>query len=191
VGFGKRATARGTLTRTGGFPVPGATIEVWSRTATAGAPFRLVGRVRTSPAGAFAYAIAAGPGRTLRFRYGGSPARRASQADVVIRVPAAATIKSSRRSVKNGQTVTFVGRLLGRPIPRGGKVLDLQAFYRGRWRTFATPRAATDGRWRHTYRFGATRGRVVYRFRVMVRRESAYPYELGYSNTTRVTVTGK
>jgi hypothetical protein len=107
-----------------------------------------------------------------------------------VRVPAAATIRASRRTVRNGQSVTFTGRLRGRPIPTAGKVVDLQAFYRGRWRTFATPRAAFDGRWSYTYRFGATRGRVLYRFRLKVRPESAYPYELGYSKTTAVTVSG-
>ena len=188
--FGKGATVRGTLTQAGGAPVSGATIEVWSRPAVAGAPFRLVARVRTGPAGGFGYAIAPGPSRTLRFRYAGSPSRRASQADLVVRVPAAATIAASRRSARNGQTVVFSGRLLGKPIPRTGKVVDLQAFYRGRWRTFATPRAGSNGTWRYTYRFGATRGRVVYRFRLVVRPESSYPYALGYSNTTSVTVTG-
>jgi hypothetical protein len=70
-------------------------------------------------------------------------------------------------------------------------VVDLQAHYRGRWRTFATPRAGGDGRWRYRYRFGATRGRLVYPFRVLVRPESSYPYALGVSPTTRVTVTGR
>jgi hypothetical protein len=122
--------------------------------------------------------------------YPGSAHDRAASGDVVVRVPAAATIRASRRSARNGQRVTFDGRLLGRPLPRGGKVVDLQAFYRGRWRTFAAPRAGSNGVWRYAYRFGATRGRLTYRFRVVVRRESAYPYELGYSGTTSVTVSG-
>ena len=33
-------------------------------------------------------------------------------------------------------------------------------------------------------------GRIVYRFRVRVRPSSDYPYELGYSKTIKVTVTG-
>jgi hypothetical protein len=190
IGFGRGATARGTLARASGARVPGAQVEVWSRPASAGAPYRLVARVRTNAAGAFSYPIAAGPSRIVRFRYAGSPVERPSQGDVTVVVPAAATIGASRHRVRNGQRVTFSGALLGRPIPRAGKVVDLQAFYRGRWRTFATPSAGSDGRWRYTYRFGATRGRLVYRFRVMVRPESSYPYALGYSRTTAVTVTG-
>jgi hypothetical protein len=190
IGFGKGATARGTLLRGSGAPVARATVEVYSRPASAGAPFGLLGRVRTDALGAFGYPIRPGASRTLRFRYAGSALDRPSSRDVTVRVPAAATIRASKRSVRNGQSVTFSGQLLGKPFPRGGKLLDLQAFYRGRWRTFATPRAGSNGAWRYVYRFGATRGRLVYRFRVLVRRESAYPYELGYSKTTSVTVRG-
>src|SRR5207302_886836 len=100
--------------------------------------------------------------RTLRFRFAGSARERSSQQEVTVSVPAAATIAASRNRVRNGQTVTFRGRLAGRPIPADGKLLDLQAFYRGRWRTFATPRAGSNGAWRYVYRFGATRGRVLY-----------------------------
>ena len=37
---------------------------------------------------------------------------------------------------------------------------------------------------------GATRGTVRYRFRARIRREAAYPYELGYSRSLVVTVRG-
>jgi len=190
VRFGRPAAVRGTLLRAGGAPVARALVEVYSRAASAGARFVHLGRVRSDAAGAFSYAVRPGTSRTLRFRYAGSRVDRGSSGDVSVRVPAAATIHASRRSVRNGGTVTFSGRLAGRLLPRAGKVVDLQAFYRGRWRTFATPRSGVDGRWRYTYRFGATRGRLRYRFRVVVRRESAYPYEEGRSPTTTVTVTG-
>ena len=39
----------------------------------------------------------------------------------------------------------FRGRLLGKPIPRVGKLIDLQAFDAGRWRTFKTTRANAQG----------------------------------------------
>jgi hypothetical protein len=87
--------------------------------------------------------------------------------------------------------VQFAGNLLGRPYPAKGKVLDLQAYYRHKWRTFATPRAALTGKWRYTYRFEATRGSVLYKFRVRVRATSDYPYELGYSRLTNVRVRGR
>jgi hypothetical protein len=190
VGFGRSVAARGSVVRAGGSPVGHGLVEVWSRSAAAGSGYARVARVRTDAGGGFAYRVPAGTSRTLRFRYTGSAIDRPSQAEVSLRVPAAVTIHASRRSVRNGDTVTFSGRLRGKPIPSGGKVVDLQAHYRGHWRTFATPRAGRDGRWRYRYRFGATRGRLVYPFRVLVRPESSYPYALGTSRTRRVTVTG-
>ena len=106
-------------------------------------------------------------------------------------VPARSSITVDRRSVScNGDAVTFSGRLLGRPLPDGGKLIDLQVKLRGRWRTFATPRTDAAGRWSYPYRFEATRGLVRYRFRARIRREAAYPYELGHSRIVRVTVRG-
>ena len=103
---------------------------------------------------------------------------------------AQSTIAVDRRFALNGQAVRFRGRLVRGPIPDGGKLIDLQAFYRGRWRTFATPRTDSRGRWSYDYRFEATTGVVTYRFRARIRREAAYPYELGRSRVVRVTVRG-
>ena len=105
-------------------------------------------------------------------------------------VPASSSIRVDRRAVRNGEAVRFTGRLAGGHVPQGGKLIDLQAYYRGGWRTFATPRSDGGGRWSYRYRFGATRGVVRYRFRARIRREAAYPFELGYSRRVRVTVRG-
>lgn len=191
VGYGKRASAQGTVTSIGGGPVRNAPVVVYARAAAAGTAFKVVAHVRTNNRGGFDYLAPRGPSRTLRFRYPGSARNRAAQGDVQLRVKAVATIRSNRRQARNGDAVMFSGRLLGRPIPRSGKVVDLQAFYRGKWRTFATPRAASsNGNWRYRYRFGATRGTVTYAFRLKVRSESAYPYAAGYSNVINVVVSG-
>jgi hypothetical protein len=105
-------------------------------------------------------------------------------------VPASSSIATDRRSVLNGRAVAFHGALRGGHVPAGGKLIDLQAFYRGGWRTFATPRTDGLGRWSYRYRFGATRGVIRYRFRARIRREAAYPFELGYSRVVRVIVRG-
>ena len=75
-------------------------------------------------------------------------------------------------------------------MARRRRTVDLQAHYRGAWRTFATPRAGRQGRFLQAYRFGATVGRVVYRFRALAKRDAAYPYDAGASPTVRVTVVG-
>jgi hypothetical protein len=126
----------------------------------------------------------------LRFEYGGTRLTRPAQAELRVLVPARSAIAVNRGFALNGQAVRFRGRLRGGPVPDGGKLIDLQAFYRGRWRTFATPRTDSRGRWSYEYRFEATRGVVTYRFRARIRREAAYPYELGHSRAVRVTVRG-
>jgi hypothetical protein len=191
VGFGKGALVRGVLTTSSGAPIADAEVTVLARPAVAGSDYEAEASTRTDAWGAFSYRAPAGPSRTLDFHYRGD--RRFKHADdqVTLRVPAAATIRASRHSVRNGRVVTFTGRLRGGPYPAKGKVLDLQAFYRKKWRTFATPRAATNGGWRYRYRFQATRGVVLYKFRIRVRPSSDYPYELGYSKTTKVRVSGR
>jgi hypothetical protein len=178
----------GLLRGTAGKPLPDAPLTVFEQARTGG--FRRTASLRTNSSGRFAHTLAAGPSRTVRIRYEGTPLIKPATETVTVRVPARTTISASRRSLHNGQAVRLGGRLKGRPVPDGGKLIDLQAFYRGQWRTFATPRSDGRGNWSYRYRFEATRGLVRYRFRARIRREAAYPYELGYSKVVAVTVRG-
>jgi hypothetical protein len=185
---GNGATIRGEL-RAGGAPVRHASLAIFSRPRTGG-PFAIMANTRTDESGRFSFRAASGPSRTLRFHWPGTRHARPAQTDVHVLVAARSSIVVNRRAVLNGDTVTFTGALRAGPVPDGGKLIDLQAHYRGRWRTFATPRTDAAGRWSYPYRFEATRGLVVYRFRARIRREAAYPYELGHSRVVRVTVRG-
>ncbi len=172
-----------------GVPVRHATVSVTSQLRTGGG-FARVGSLRTDARGSFTYRVGSGASRTLRFRWDGTDTEKPAVAEARVGVPARTSIGVDRRRVRNGEAVTFGGRLLGRPLPEGGKLVDLQVRLRGRWRTFATPRTDRAGRWSFAYRFEATRGLVVYSFRARIRREAAYPYELGHSRIVRVTVRG-
>lgn len=167
-----------------------AMIDVVERPRTPGLPGRS-SRVPVGGDGRFSVPLPPGPSRTVELSYAGDAENLSSRAEVALLVPAASTLTPSRTSVVNGQAVVFSGRLLGGPMPEMGRTVDLQAFYRGAWRTFATPRSDDAGAWRHVYRFGATRGTVVYPFRVLIQREAGYPYETGVSRTVRVTVRGR
>jgi hypothetical protein len=185
---GADRTVRGRLETADGSPIalaPIAVVEV----PRVGAPTRPAG-LQSDGHGRFGFHVARGPSRTIRFQYAGTPLVKPATAELSVLVPARTTIAASKRYVRNGRSVRFSGRLVGRPIPDGGKLIDLQAFYRRRWRTFATPRSDGEGRWRFVYRFEATRGLVRYRFRARIRREAAYPYELGHSRVVRVIVSG-
>jgi hypothetical protein len=165
----------------------GATIEVLERPRTPGLPGRS-SRVAVGPGGSFQVPLDPGPSRTVELSYAGDTQNLPSTARATLLVGAASTLVASRRVAANGQSVLFSGRLLGGPMPEGGRTVDMQAYYRGAWRTFATPRTDETGAWSHLYRFGATRGSIVYPFRVLIQRESGYPYEAGLSRTVRVTV---
>lgn len=191
VAFGKKQVTRGTLTTAAGQPIGEAEITVLAKVSADGAQYRAEGSTRTDRAGRFTYTARAGASRTLDFSYRGNSTFKHAGGSVVLKVPASATMKSDRKRTRNGSSVGFRGKLLGVPYPSKGKVLDLQAHYRGKWRTFATPRAKLNGGWKYRYRFGATRGHVVYKFRVRVRPSSDYPYELGYSKLITVSVTGR
>jgi hypothetical protein len=191
VRYGTRTVTKGRLTTRDGRALTGAEVTVLSKPTADGATYKAEAAVRTNQRGGFSYKTPAGPSRTIEFAYRGDATYMRSAAKVKLRVPAAATIAASRRSARNGDSVSFRGRLRGRPYPTKGKVLDLQAFYRGKWRTFATPRARRSGAWRYRYRFETTRGTVIYRFRVRVRASSDYPYARGFSRTIKVRVTGR
>ena len=190
-GFGRTIPIHGRLTMPGGNPLAGADVEVLERVKLPGATWRRVSVLRTSRTGRLRFKALRGPSRTLRFRYPGTATIRARATEVELGVRAMTSFRANRSRVVNGEEVRFHGRLKGRQTGDTGKLLHLQVYTRGRWSTFATPRASREtGLWSHPYRFSATRGLVRYRFRVLIPRETTFPYETGTSRPVRVTVRG-
>jgi hypothetical protein len=190
VPYGKSALVRGRLLSGDGQPIASQPVDVYQQLAARGQQMVRVATVRTNAAGQFDYHAAQGASRTIRFQFDGTETLHPAAAEVRVKVPASSTLKANRHRLFNGQSVRFSGRI-GGPIPSGLKILDLQAFYRHKWRTFATPRVDKKGNWKFKYRFEATSGLVTYKFRVRIRREASYPYELGYSRIVKVTVRGR
>src|SRR5207244_8504513 len=126
-----------------------------------GAAFSPLAAVTTSGSGQFSYLVVPGPSRTLRFRFPGASTVRPATSEVSLLVPARTTLRVSKHFALNGETVTFSGRLKGRPPQAAGKLVELQAHALGSWRTFATASADEGGAWRYNYRFNGTRGRRV------------------------------
>jgi hypothetical protein len=190
VPFGKSALVKGTLLSIDGVPIASQPIDVYQRLDAAGQQMTRIATVWSNAAGQFDYHAPKGASRTIRFQFDGTEVLHPAAAEVKLVVPASSTLKANKHRVQNGSSVRFSGRI-GRPVVDGLKIIDLQAFYRNKWRTFATPRTDKDGAWKYTYRFEATSGVVTYKFRVRVRREASYPYKLGYSKVVKVTVTGR
>jgi hypothetical protein len=153
--------------------------------------WKRVGAATTSKTGRFSYKARRGPARTIRFRYPGTAHIRGRNRDVRLRVRASTSIAIKPRAAITGEYVTFHGHLRGGWLPAGGVLVELQVRTRGRWRTFAQPRASgTTGRWAYRYRFETVRGKARFRFRARVRRQRGFPFTTGHSRQLRVRVRG-
>jgi hypothetical protein len=189
--YGRTIPIRGRLVMAGGNAVANAAIEVWEQLRIRGATSQRIAVIGTDNSGRFTFKALRGPSRTLRFRYPGTAIIRARATEVDLRVKASSTIGVNRRRVVNGEDIVLRGRVRGGPLPAVGKLVQLQAYSRGRWLTFATPRASRKtGRWSYRYRFTATRGTVAYRLRVRIPQEAGFPYISGVSRVVRVLVRG-
>ena len=65
-------------------------------------------------------------------------------------------------------------------------MLVLQGFDDGKWRTFEDTRTNRKGRWRVSYGFSGQPG--TYPIRVRIRKQSGFPFELGYSRRLTIRV---
>jgi hypothetical protein len=90
------------------------------------------------------------------------------------------------RVARRGDVIRFDGRLLGGPLPRGGKQIVLMAHASGgAWVRFNVVRSGRQGRFHARYRFQQP-GIARYRFRALSLAEAAYPYLAGGSNVVVV-----
>ncbi len=183
-------TITGVLTTGDGHPIAGAALRVLSRLRT-GSVFTSTGRVRAGRDGRFTFTVPRGPSRSIRFRYDGTDTVLPATRQATILTAASTTIHVSRTVARLGEKVVFTGRLRGGHVPPIGKVLELQAYDQGLWRSFpSTVRTDARGRWTATLRFERTTGTYTYRIRARIRADTGYPFELGYSRTVRVTIRG-
>jgi hypothetical protein len=180
VRFGARAVLSGRVRAADGSPVAG--VEV--RALTGG---RGLAQGQTSRSGAFRLRLPPGPSRTVHLGVAAaSPA--GSLMCTAVRVRVRAGVRLSVPRVVHGRRIPFSGRLLGRPVPRRGVVVELQAFEAGRWRQFVSVRTTRSGRFRTSYRLQRTRAPRTFRFRARVRAQAPYPYALGTSRPVRARV---
>jgi hypothetical protein len=188
--YGPAVVLRGELTNESGAPIADAQVDYSALSARFGSHRQDLGSVRTNDRGLFALTLPTKLGsRQLRFAFRprlGGPAT--VMVDAQLDVLAPVTLKVGPKRVRNRQKIMFNGRLAAGPIPRKGKLVNLQVVVDGRWHTFATVRSSRSGRFRYGYRFKRTFGRVTYRFRALSRYEAAYPFVAGHSKTVRVRV---
>ena len=187
--FNRMVTIQGRLRNPAGQPIVGATVVLSRTHLRLGAREETLATVPTKVDGTFAHRFRARPGMRIAVRYrafAGDPGYSAEQG-LTLRVRAAATLRTAR-VVKRGRRLRFSGRLRGGPIPRGGKIVVLQARVGRRWEDSETVRTDRRGRFRSSVATRAGGGRGVVRVRILVRREASYPYSTGVSPARRVVL---
>jgi hypothetical protein len=189
VRFGARTHIRGVLENAAGQPIPGAEIQVFSRSPIV--PEQLVGVVSTDAHGAYTYLAQGDSSRTLRFVYTGTQVTLPTEQEITLFVRAASTIRVNRRRLLNGQAVRFSGHVRSLPTPPAGKLVELQVMLSGRWQTFRTATTAVDGSWHVKYRFRRSCGLLRYRFRARLPAEAGYTFETGRTKVVGVRVRGR
>jgi len=191
VDYDRKAEAVATLTTgAGALPIAGARLQVLTRELRTGTRSEFRTDVVTGPDGRAVIGMPPGASRSMQVQYRArvEDPEPVAEADVRLDVRAGVTLRVSPSRVRPGRRVRLSGTLRGTPRPNGGKLVVVQAYDRGRWRTFDTARASrTTGRYVTRYRF-SSRARGSYRMRTQVRTEASYPYALGYSSERRVRV---
>ena len=187
--YGAARTVEGRLTAPGGAAIAAARIEVDELPAYTGAKARALSSPRTGPGGRWSLKLPRGVSSgELRFAYSsqlGAPAPVATRT-LTLSVRAGLTLSIAPRVARADGAIRFTGRVLGGPIPAGGKQLVLEARSPGgRWIEFHVIRAAAGGHFGFAYRFRLP-GPTTYQFRALSETEADYPYEEGSSNVVRV-----
>jgi hypothetical protein len=188
--FGRSHVVRGRLRTTDGAPIANAALDVISKTTAVNAR-ELVKRSgpRTGADGAWFVVLPRGVSSrdvTFRYRSHANDTIASASASVRLRVRAGVRLVVHPLRARTGQAIRFDGRLLGGPLPRGGKQIVLMArASKGGWVRFNVVRTDGGGRFRTRYRFQQP-GATVYRFRALSLSEAAYPYLAGGSNVVRV-----
>jgi hypothetical protein len=177
---------RGQLTGSGG-PVKAASVCVYETVDEPAGITQLVQVARSSSKGQFGVELPGGPSRTFQvaYRYGD---RQLESPSMYLESSVFPTLRLTKSTVANGHFVGFRGRV---PGPNAdGRAVTLQARVGKKWRSFKQVQTDPIGRFRGKYRFTQTRGRVLYVFRALVKKQGGYPYSPGASKKRTLLVRG-
>lgn len=189
VSFGRKVHLGGRLVNRAGHPLADAKVLVYSRLKEG--TEQLAGTVTTDASGRFSYVVEARASHSFRFVYPGTATILPVEDTANLLVKGTSTFTVKPKRVQNGDSVTFGGRVKGRPLPEAGKLLELQVRFTSGWQTFRTARSEADGTWSIPYLFDRNCGEQEFDFQVHLAGEAGWPLEAGNSRTLTVRVKGR
>ena len=189
VSFGSKVHLGGHLVNRAGHPLTDAKVLVYSRPKEG--TEQLAGSVATDANGGFTYTVEARASHNFRFVYPGTATILPIEDTATLLVKGTSTFTVKPKRVQNGDSVTFSGRVKGRPLPEAGKLLELQVRFTSGWQTFRTIHTETDGTWQIPYLFDRNCGEQEFDFRAHLAGEAGWPLEDGNSRTLTVRVKGR
>ena len=181
-------TISGVLHEPSGAFVAGAQLELLQQASYTAAPLVPIATTTTNPTGGWSFNVPRGPSRLLRvaWRCRALDAGYATQLGYHEQVYADIALKAPRR-VRVGTLFAFRGKLAGGYIPPERSTIQMEIFYRGRWRTIETLRTGPHGGFVYPYAF-STGARGSYLFRASIQYSHAYPFLASTSAPVRVRV---
>ena len=179
---GEGTTLSGQL-RGGGGGVGGAALCVFSTVVT-DSDREFLGMAMTGSTGSFQFSIPPGPSRHLGVVYRSDQRQIDARATVQTRVRP--TLRLRHRVAHNKGYANFYGQI---PGPHNDQVVVVVQVRMGKgWQAFRRYRTRAGGHYNLRYFFSKTRTPTIYELRTQVRRQDAYPYEQGNSQTVRLGV---
>lgn len=189
--FNQRPKLDGQLTTTSGQPIVGAYVRVTITRDARNSPSFARDSLQTDKNGRFRWTLPTGiSSRSIRLTYHQrvNDTKPVATSKLQLRVLAPVRLTLSRKTVRRGQTVKLTGTVVGRPVPGGGKLVELQARNPGkRWITFRTVRSRKSGKFAATYRF-RNGGPAKFQMRARARKSGDYPYATGSSPARTIKV---
>lgn len=186
VSYGRRVSVRGRLTQGGQSMAGGTPITVLERPDRRGAREKAVRKIMTKADGTISIGVATSrPSRTVRLAYRPPGGVAVVSQALRLRVRGASRVRASLR----GRVMRFSGTVLGRPMPKGGKRVQMQGRSPGStWTTFKSTRTDGKGRFSGSYRLRVRRPGVLLKVRAVVPKQTGYGYLGSYSRAVMLRV---
>jgi hypothetical protein len=189
--FNQRPVLKGQLTTPTGQPIKDAYVRVTIKRDARNSPSFDRDSLKTDGNGRFRWKLPTGvSSRTIRLAYHQRvrDTKPVATRKLALKVAAGVRLTLSRKTVRRRQAVRLTGKVVGRPVPGVGKLVELQARNRGgRWITFRTVRSRKSGAFAATYRF-RNAGPATFQMRARARKSGDYPYATGSSPTRTIRV---